>query len=90
MKQKIINEIRKKTKEEWQQLAFDSWTDLRIWIQEHGEQSALIALLLGFGISYFYKIFFFLIAILIIISSSVYLIALSEDEVSTESESDEQ
>lgn len=43
----ILERIRSRSREQWQTWAKDNWTDLRIWIQENGELSALIGLLLG-------------------------------------------
>ena len=40
-------EIRKKSKEQWQELASEAWTETRIWVQEHGERAAAIALVSG-------------------------------------------
>ncbi len=48
--------IRKKSREEWQQLFVDRWTDVRIWIHEHGMQSMFIGLGCGVFVALFFKL----------------------------------
>src|SRR5947208_1311478 len=47
MRQKITRAIRSRSREDWRALAFDRWTALRIWIQEHGERAAIYAVFVG-------------------------------------------
>ena len=35
-----IGFVRTRTREEWQHLVVERWTDIRIWIQENGEKAA--------------------------------------------------
>ena len=43
----IVDEIRKKSREEWAQLPREKLTEARIWIQEHAEKAFLAGLLAG-------------------------------------------
>lgn len=76
----ITKEIQKKNREQWQNIAHEKLTDSRIWIQENGEQAAIGALLLGFLIAYFFKLFVGILALVVIIATSIYLLAPAEDE----------
>lgn len=68
----IIEEIRKKSREEWHAVAHERWTDIRIWVQEHGEAALLFGFLLGLAITYFFKLFVGLLAILTIVLLTAY------------------
>lgn len=48
--------IRKKSREEWQQLALEKCTDLRIWIHEHGMQSLVLGLISGMLIALAFRL----------------------------------
>ena len=54
----IIQWIRARSREEWEQLAIRRWTDARIWIQEHAEVAALIAIGVGIFIVLAFKLVF--------------------------------
>ncbi len=77
----IVEQIRKNSKEEWQRRLHEKWTDCRIWLQENGEYAAVAAFVCGLLIAYFFKFFIFLLALGVIIGSSIYLLAYSEEEL---------
>lgn len=74
----ILQLIRKRSREEWEQLALDGWTDLRIWIQEHGESAALIALVAGIALVLFIKLVLVLLVAGLILAFTVLFLALPE------------
>ncbi|MCB0353563.1 MAG: hypothetical protein KDD64_08570 [Bdellovibrionales bacterium] len=82
----IIEEIRKKSREEWHELAHERWTDLRIWVQEHGEAALLFGFLFGLAIAYFFKLFVYLFAVLVIVGLTAY--QFTENEGQRESHPD--
>lgn len=68
----IIEEIRKKSREEWHSVAHERWTDIRIWVQEHGEAAFLLGFFVCLFITYFFKFFIALLAIGVIVLLSAY------------------
>lgn len=52
----LFSFIRKKSREEWQELALERWTDVRIWIHEHGMQSLLLGLVSGLVIALAFRL----------------------------------
>ena len=52
--------IRRHSREEWRQLAKDKFVNLRIWIQEHGEQAAIVSLIAGVLLVVFFEVFVWL------------------------------
>ena len=64
--------IRKRSREGWEQLALNKWTDLRIWVQEHGEPAALIALVAGIVFVLFFKP----VLLLLVAAALVYFVIL--------------
>ena len=43
----LVEEIRKKSREEWAQFPREKVTEIRIWIQEHAEKAFLVGLISG-------------------------------------------
>lgn len=81
MIENVKTSIRKRTREGWEQLASESVTDLRIWIQEHGEKSAIFSLVLGVFIVAAFRLFVFLVVVGLLLASVIWLVALPESEV---------
>lgn len=52
-----IDEIRKKSREEWETLAQDKVRDVRIWVQENGEKAFAGGLIVGMFFILFFKLF---------------------------------
>lgn len=78
---RIVEIIQRRSKEEWEQFAKNRFIDLRIWLQEHGEQSFVLALVLGILFVLLFKLFVFIAAALVLVSYSIWHIAYSEDQL---------
>ena len=74
----FLQEIRKRSREEWEQFGLDKWTDLRIWVQEHGERAALIALVAGVSLVLFFKLVLILLIIAALICFAVLYTAVPD------------
>ena len=77
----LVQEIRKKNREQWRETLWEKVTNSRIWIQENGELAFLAAIILGVLMATFFKVFAFLAAIAIITGFGIYLIARPEYEI---------
>ncbi len=73
-----IGAIRTRTREQWHQWLVDKVTSLRIWIQENSEKSFVVALIVGFCIALFFKLFLYLVFFLVVAGIIVWAIALPE------------
>ena len=71
-----IEFLRKRSREEWQQIFVEQWTDARIWIQENGEKAAIVALAVGIALVLFYKIVLIIAAIGVAVGCAGWNIAL--------------
>ena len=71
----IIQKIRRHSREEYRQLMVEGITDLRIWIQEHGEQATVLGLALGAVVVLAFKLVLWLIFLALAIGLTVFLIA---------------
>ena len=71
-----IQFIRRRSREEWQGIFMEYWTDARIWIQENGEKAAVIALALGVALVLFYKIVLIVLALGVAVGCAGWNIAL--------------
>lgn len=80
----LINEIRKKSREEWQGLVRDKVTDLRIFVQENGELSAFLGLVIGICVVLFVEALSVLIALVVLAGFTVYLIAFPQEVLERE------
>jgi len=80
----LVNEIRKKSREEWQGLVRDKITDLRIFIQENGELSAFLGLVIGICAVLFVEALSVLIALMVLAGFTVYLIAFPQEVLEKE------
>jgi hypothetical protein len=74
--QVIVDYIRRRTREEWSAYALEHWTNARIWIQEHGELAALLALFVGIFLVLAFKLVITVLVIAAILLYVVWLIAL--------------
>lgn len=83
-----INWIRSRSREEWQQLFVDRWSDGRIWVKDNGEKAALVAFMLGIVLVVFYKLVIGLLAISIVVVFIGWNIALPATEVAKNPESE--
>lgn len=77
----LILRIRKNSREQYRQLVHEGVTDLRIWIQEHGEQALLLGILFGAIVVLSFKFVFFLVLLAFAILLTVFLIALPQHEM---------
>lgn len=77
--QDLINDIRAKTKREWEELVREFWTDFRIWLQENGEVAALCALIVGMIIAATFKYVFAISLLLAALAFVVWFYAESGD-----------
>jgi hypothetical protein len=71
----LIEKIRSRSREQWQAHYRERWTDLRIWIQEHGEQAAIVALVLGILFVLFFRLFIAIIMLALLAGYIVWHIA---------------
>lgn len=69
----IGNFINQRTKAQWQQLLREKWTNVRIFVQEHGEISALLGFGIGVFVVLFYKVFALIACILMLAYLTVML-----------------
>jgi|GEM_PF-1551581 len=79
--QGIIARIQRHTREEYRQLLIDGLTDVRIWIQEHGEQAAVLGLVLGVFVVLFLKLVFWLVLLAVVAGLVITIIAPASREV---------
>ena len=73
--QGIIARIQRHTREEYRQLLVDGLTNVRIWIQEHGEQAAVIGVVAGVFIVLFLKLVIWLVLLAFVAGVAILLIA---------------
>ena len=78
MKDRMIRAIRSRSREEWRALAFDRWTLLRIWIQEHGEKAAIYALFGGIIFVLAFKAVVLIAILGLLAGYIIYFVALPE------------
>lgn len=89
--QPLILLIRSKSREQWEEYAYELYTDLRIWIQEHGEKASIVCLLLGILITQIFKFFMLLVVLAVLAAAVVWYIALpqvNQDQNQTNTSSD--
>ena len=72
----ILDNIRRKSREEWLDTFRDKLTDLRIWIQEHPEKAFVVGVILGAVVVLFFKLVFWLVFILVVLGLAAYFYAL--------------
>jgi hypothetical protein len=80
MKQRFVDAIRQKSRQEWRAEVFDRWTTFRIWVQEHGEKAAGLGLIAGVALVLAFKLFVFLFILALLAGYVVYFVALEEGE----------
>ena len=85
MPSKIVSDIRKRSREDWKQDFFETITEIRIWIQEHGERSAIIALFAGIFVVLFPMLVVYIILGCVIVCSAIYFIALPTSQLESSS-----
>jgi len=72
----IIQKIRAKNREDYEQVVFSSITDLRIWIQENAEKAALLFLAVGFLLPFLFKLVLLCIGFAALFAFVVWTVAL--------------
>ena len=77
----VVEEIRKKSREDWLKLCHSKVVNGRIWIQENGEAAFVLGLALGFLIVFFHKFVIFLVAVAVIVGSLGYQMSLPAAEL---------
>lgn len=80
MNQSVWNELKGKKKSEWNNWARSKLTELRIWVQEHGEASLGLGVLTGIFFVLFFKLFIGLLVLLGLVGLVIWQFA-PEDEV---------
>ena len=80
----IIEEIRKKSQQDWEDLVRDKISNARVWIQENGELASVTAFFSAFIIIFCYKIVLALAAIAFIVGFSLYQLSYPERRESEE------
>lgn len=78
---KLLQGIRSRSRESWQQLALDRWTDSRIWIQENGELAAVLALLTGIIMTLAFKLFVTVLVLCLVLVIGAWAYALPESQM---------
>lgn len=76
----ILAAIRSRTREGWELHWRERLTDVRIWIQEHGEQAAALGLVLGIGVVIFFKFFVAMVFTVLLGGYAVWHLALPQDQ----------
>jgi predicted PurR-regulated permease PerM len=78
-----------RTRTGWKALVRDSYTEMRIWLQENGEKAFVIGLMVGFALIVFFKLFAFLFALGIILGVLVWELATDSHECESEQSQEE-
>jgi len=73
--EEFLRSVRTNSREEWSEIAKDSWVKARIWVQEHGEKAAAIALVFGIIIVVAFKLVFSLFILALILGAALYFLA---------------
>ena len=63
----------------------DKWIEYRIWVQEHGEKSALAALVFGIIFVLLFKLLMWILTLVFIAGCVIYLVALPESTADSQS-----
>jgi len=82
---KLISQIRSKSRREYEDLASSGRAELRVWIQEHGEQAALLAFLGGIVAMLFFRAVVFLLVLATALAALVWYLAKPTSELVDES-----
>jgi hypothetical protein len=77
----LIAKIRRHSREDYRQLVVDGFTEARIWVQEHGEQSAVLGVVIGVAFILFFKIFFWAAFLLLCCWFVIWFTAQPESEM---------
>ncbi len=77
----VVEEIRKRSREEWLKLLQSRFVNARIWIQENGEAAFVVGLVLGLAIVFFHKFLIFLLAVSVILGFGAYQLSYSAAEL---------
>jgi len=75
MAAKLVENIRKRTREEYEELVRERFTALRIWIQEHPERASIISLIAGIIFVLLFKLVMWIFMVLLAIAFSIWYIA---------------
>lgn len=76
----IIEKIRSRTREEYEALARERLTLLRIWLQEHGELALLIGLIAGIVFVEAFQLIALVLMLSVVALLGVWLIALPRSQ----------
>ena len=71
----ILAKVRSRTREEWANALREGRTEVRIWMQEHGEKAAIIAFSLGLLIALAFKLFVGLAVLAVLLGYVVWYLA---------------
>ncbi len=85
----LVEELRKKPRDEWHRYGRDKWANTRIWIQENGEAAFVLGLVLGLMLVVFNKLFILLVALAVILGGVLYMIAPETADPSSGASSEE-
>lgn len=77
----LVDEIQKKSREEWEDLLRTKWTDLRIWIQENAEIACAAALALGVLLVLAFKIVVLVAIVCVLLGFGVWYVALPRESL---------
>lgn len=72
--------IRSRSRKGWRDFVFQKLSELRNWIQEHGEKGAILTFALGILLVMFFRFFLFLVAVGIIAGYVIWYIAPADSE----------
>lgn len=76
----IVAWIKSRSREGWQSQAREKWTDLRIWIQEHGEMAAGAAFIVGILLVLVFKLFVAVAVVGLLVAAVIWHVSDPEDE----------
>ena len=84
----LIDKVRSKSREEYQELAQRKYENFRDWIQRHGELAMLFGVLFGMFFVLAFKLVILLIVLCVLAAIIVWQISLPENEKLNLSETD--
>ncbi len=80
----IVARIRSRNRDQWAALCREGLTELRIWVQEHGEKAAILGFVLGLLITLAFKLFVGLIVIGVLVGYLVWYLAPAATQPATQ------
>jgi hypothetical protein len=76
----IVLYIRRRTREQYQQLVVDSLISFRIWVEENGPRAALLTFVLGMFVVLLFKLVIILLLLGILFGFAVWSVAQSASQ----------